>query len=120
VPEKSDSWTEPLIVRLKDAGAGREPIVYVGSTLTSWVELPGRLKDELSRRRDWVVYVEGDDDLAYQNVVNVIGMARGLHARVVLVGGVSSSGTGSQLPFDKLRAGSVPTKNVGTRAEHPQ
>jgi hypothetical protein len=31
VPAKSDAWTEPLIVRVKDDGAGREPKLLVNS-----------------------------------------------------------------------------------------
>jgi hypothetical protein len=82
---RSDSWTEPLIVRLRYAGSGRESIVYVNSTLTPWDELSQRLKEELSRRRDWVVYVEGDDDVAWGNVTQVIDVARGLNAKVFLL-----------------------------------
>jgi biopolymer transport protein ExbD len=85
VPEKTDSWTEPLIVRIKDAGPGREPIVYVGSTPTTWDEFSGRLKEELSRRREWVVYVSGDDGVAWANVTQAIDIARALHAKVVLM-----------------------------------
>ena len=42
------------------------------------------LKKELSRRADWVVFVEGDPDLPYQDIVHVIDVAHELHARSVL------------------------------------
>jgi len=88
---KSDSWTEPLIVRIKDAGPGLDPIVYVNSTPATWDELPQLLRTELSRRRDWVVYVEGDDAVAWENVTRAVDVARGLHAKVFLISEAESN-----------------------------
>jgi biopolymer transport protein ExbD len=43
------------------------------------------LKKELSRRADWVVFVEGDDNLPFQDIAAVIDVASGLHARSVIL-----------------------------------
>lgn len=87
VPAKSDQWTKPLIVRLEDAGPGKEPKVFVNSEQVRWDALPGALKRNLSLRREWTVYVQGDDSIAYVNVANVVDTARALHARVFLFTG---------------------------------
>src|SRR5262249_47383268 len=58
---KSDEWTDPLIVRIQDDGAGEAPKLLLNSKPVSWVDLDAALKQELGRRRDWVVYVEADD-----------------------------------------------------------
>lgn len=84
VPAKSDAWTGPLIVHLRDAGPGREPKLFVNSTEVTWGDLSRVLKEELSRRREWVVYVAGDDCLPWVNVVGVIDIARAAEAKVVL------------------------------------
>ncbi|MGC2474037.1 MAG: biopolymer transporter ExbD [Candidatus Sulfotelmatobacter sp.] len=87
-PQKSDAWTDPLIVLLKDAGPGQEPKVFVNSTQVDWNNLDTTLKHELARRREWTVYVGGDDCVSWVNVTNVIDIARAYHAKVFLITGV--------------------------------
>jgi len=84
-PAKSDAWTEPLFVRVKDTGRDQAPKLYVNSKEVAWTDLDKALKQELALRRDWVVYVGGDDVVSFQYVANVIDAARGLHAKVVLI-----------------------------------
>jgi biopolymer transport protein ExbD len=90
-PVKSDALTEPLIVLVKDARPGQRPNLYVNSRQVSWEDLDRTLKEELGRRRDWVVYVGGDDEVGWQNVADVIDVARGRQAKVVLITGASKS-----------------------------
>lgn len=85
VPAKSDAWTEPLIVKVKDAGPNQAPRLFVNSKEVAWKDLERALKQELGPRRNWVVYVGGDDATSFQYVANVIDAARGLHAKVVLI-----------------------------------
>jgi biopolymer transport protein ExbD len=92
-PAKSDSWTSPLVVRLKDAGRGQPPILYVNSKQVPWQDLDRVLKQELSLRRDWIVYVGGDDAVGWGNVTTVIDMAHGYHAKVFLVTGDAGNAT---------------------------
>ena len=84
-PAKSDAWTEPLIVQVKDAGPNQAPKIYVNSKEVEWTDLDKVLKQELGPRRDWVVYVGGDDATSFQHVADVIDAARSLHAKVVLI-----------------------------------
>jgi biopolymer transport protein ExbD len=57
----------------------------VGGNPVPLENLHDALKKELSRRADWVVFVEGDDDLPFQNIVEVIDIANSLHARSVML-----------------------------------
>jgi biopolymer transport protein ExbD len=84
-PAKPDAWTEPVIVLVKDAGPGQEPGLYVNSKVVAWDDLAGALKHQLSGRREWAVYVEGDDCVAWAHVVNVIDIARSDGAKVFLL-----------------------------------
>jgi biopolymer transport protein ExbD len=84
LPAKSDEWTEPLIVRVKDDGAGREPNLFVNSKQIAGDDLDRALKQELAPRKDWIVYVGGDDTIAYQYIATVIDGARSRGARVIL------------------------------------
>ncbi len=85
VAAKPDAWTEPVIVLVTDAGPGQEPGLSINSKVVAWDDLASALKRELSGRREWTVYVEGDDCVAWANVVNVIDIARSDGAKVFLV-----------------------------------
>jgi biopolymer transport protein ExbD len=84
LPAKSDAWTDPLIVKLKDEGPGQEPKLLVNSKETTWIDLDRVLKQELALRKDWVVHVTADDCLPWSNVTNVIDVAHHEGAKVVL------------------------------------
>jgi len=94
VIQESDAWTEPLIVRVNDAGPGERPDLYVNSRRVAWEDLDRVLKQELGRRKEWVVYVAGDDDVAFEYVAEVIDLARGDQAKVFLITGDAGSGHG--------------------------
>jgi hypothetical protein len=90
-PQKSDAWTEPLVVLATGARPGQRPNLYVNSKLVAWEDFDHVLKQELSRRREWLVYVGGEDTVAWQDVVNLIDMARRDHATVYLITGTTRS-----------------------------
>ena len=85
VPQKSDAWTEPLIVLVRDAGLGQEPTLVLNGKSVNWSDFSGALKNELVMRKDWTVYVGGDDCVAYINIANVVDVARGYRAKVFLI-----------------------------------
>jgi biopolymer transport protein ExbD len=85
MPVKPDAWAEPLIVLVKDAGPGQEPRLCVNSKVVAWDDFASALKHELSGRREWTVYVEGEDRMPWADVASVIDIARGDGAKVFLV-----------------------------------
>jgi len=85
VPMKPDAWTEPVIVLVTDAGPGQEPGLSINSRVVAWDDLASVLKHKLSGRREWTIYVEGDDCVAWANVINVIDIARSDGAKVFLL-----------------------------------
>jgi biopolymer transport protein ExbD len=87
VPQNSDPWTEPLVVLAKYRGPGQRSNLYVNSRLVAWEDFEHVLKQELSQRREWVVYVGGDDNVAWQDVVNLIDVARSDQATAYLITG---------------------------------
>lgn len=83
---RSISIEPPVIVRIESSPDPHfAPKVYVNSTTVEWTDLKQALKDELKLRPAWVVYIDGDSDVAWQDVVNVADAARELHAKVVLL-----------------------------------
>ena len=85
VPQNSDIWTEPLIVQVKHSAPGQTPDLQVNSKLVAWEDFDRVLKQELSRRPHWVVYIGADDEVAWQDVVNLVDEAHRDHATVYLI-----------------------------------
>jgi len=98
VPAKSDTWTEPLIVSVEFVAWGQQPDLFVDSKQIAWEDLDATLKEELGRRKDWTVYVTGDDNSAFQNVADVIDVARKYHATVFLLTGKVRHQSSRRLP----------------------
>ena len=72
---------EPLLVRVVGG-----PSLYIDSDRVAWEDFSAVLHTELSRRPpDWPVYVEGDPDLEWRQVAEVIDAIRGAGADVVLL-----------------------------------
>jgi biopolymer transport protein ExbD len=84
---EDDPLTEPVIVCVADTGAGSSPRVYLNARPTSWDELGSALRDQLKLRPKWVVYVEAEPSVSWADAATVLDIAKGLHTRVVLLGG---------------------------------
>jgi hypothetical protein len=84
---KTDPWTNPVMVRIADAGPDAIPKLYVDSKLVGWNDLDGVLKEELERRPpiDWIVYLEVDPNMEYEKAVLVIDVIRKDQAQVVIL-----------------------------------
>jgi hypothetical protein len=81
----SDPASQPVIVQVLYNGPGVEPDVHVNSKVASWGRLDSALMDELKLHPKWLVYVEADANVGWADVANAIDVAKGLHARVVLL-----------------------------------
>jgi biopolymer transport protein ExbD len=75
----------PIIISVISTNGSGQPVLYVNSKETSWGELGSTLRSQLEVRPHWIVYVEGEDDASWQDVVNVIDVARALRSEVVLL-----------------------------------
>jgi biopolymer transport protein ExbD len=85
-PSQSSPWIEPLRVRVEFAGQSARPNLYLNSQPISWEDFGTVLAKELNRRPPhFPVYVEGDRDLEWRQVVKAIDIVRGLQAEVVML-----------------------------------
>jgi biopolymer transport protein ExbD len=84
-PGKSPIFSPPVIIRIESTRQS-PPRVYVNSKPVAWRDLGSALTEELKVRSEWVVYVEGDRDLQWDDIVNAVDTIRGVHARAVLLG----------------------------------
>jgi biopolymer transport protein ExbD len=86
-PKKSDAFTQPLVVLTQDAGPGQRPNLFVNSKQVAWEDFDRKLKEELGRRPNWVVYMGGDNNVPWQYVASLLDTAHGDHATVYLITG---------------------------------
>jgi len=75
----------PVVVRIEKAARPRLTRVLVNSKPVEWSDLGKVLTEELKKRPDWIVYVEADQDLPFQDVVAAVDVIQSVHARGVLV-----------------------------------
>jgi biopolymer transport protein ExbD len=81
----SDLLPEPLVVRIR-RDLGGSVRLFFNSEESPHDAFQARLRQELDRRPpSWPVYVSGDVDLDWQQVVNIIDSIQGEYARVILL-----------------------------------
>ena len=83
--QDSDRRVEPLVLRLQGARPGLPSKLFLNSKQLPWEELNRGLKAELSRRSVWVVYIEVDSNLPWQDALTAIDAVRAVHAKAVLL-----------------------------------
>jgi len=92
LPAQATPWPEAIRLRIDVHNRW-----YLNDALTSGSALPNALKAALSRRAQWVVYIEADPDVPYGGPVAAMEIVRAAHARVILLT-PQSSGNGGPTP----------------------
>jgi biopolymer transport protein ExbD len=88
---------QPLLVQVVGDWRSGRPSLYIDSNRVAGEDLDTVLHKEMSRRPpDWPVYVEGDPDLEWRQVVEAIDAIRGAPAE-------SSFSIGQKAPTELLR-----------------
>jgi len=72
---KNNQPDRTIVVQLIDRGPGQEPAVKINTDDATWENLQGRLTDIYKQRAEKVMFVKGDDSIAFNNVANVIDLA---------------------------------------------
>jgi len=80
-----DQWTPPVVVRIALQPTRSESKLMVNSVACSWDDLGTVLENELKRRPEHVVYVEGDPEIYWAYAAEVIDVAQGLGAKPYLL-----------------------------------
>jgi len=83
LPQPSDTTpsaptaVRTIVIQLEEAsGKDQPPTVKINSQEVSWAELEPRLFDIFKQRAEKVAFVEGDDDVEFRFVADVIDQAR--------------------------------------------
>jgi biopolymer transport protein TolR len=72
---KNTTPDRTIVVQLIDRGPGQEPALKINQEDVTWDNLQGRLADVFKTRAEKVMFVKGDDAVAFANVANVIDIA---------------------------------------------
>jgi biopolymer transport protein ExbD len=71
---------EPLVLTLQPANSDStsvETSLFLNSRPIPWTQLRNTLRAELSRRANRIIYIDGDQDLHYAEVVRLVDAAEG-------------------------------------------
>lgn len=72
---KNNTPDRTIVVQLIDRGPGQDPALKINQDEVTWENLQGRLSDIFKTRAEKVMFVKGDDAVAFANVANVIDIA---------------------------------------------
>ena len=80
-PPPPNQKTQPdpqrtIVVQVLDKGAGQLPGLKINDEETTWDNLQGRLTDIFKSRAEKVMFVKGDDNIPFQNVAQVLDIAK--------------------------------------------
>jgi biopolymer transport protein TolR len=80
-PPPKDQKSEPpertVVVQVLEAPGGGKPKLKINQDDVSWDNLNSRLTDIFKTRAERVMFVKGDPDIEFQNVAQVIDIAKG-------------------------------------------
>jgi biopolymer transport protein ExbD len=80
-PPPKDQKSEPpertVVVQVLEAPGGGKPKLKINQDDVSWDNLSSRLTDIFKTRAERVMFVKGDPDIEFQNVAQVIDIAKG-------------------------------------------
>ena len=72
---KNQSNDRTIVVRVIDRGPGQTPGLKINEDEATWDNLQGRLTDIFKTRAEKVMFVQGDDNIPFADVANVIDIA---------------------------------------------
>jgi biopolymer transport protein ExbD len=75
-PNNPPPTDRTIVVQLLSAGGGGKPALKINQEDVSWENLQGRLADIYKTRAEKVMFVKGDPDVMFENVAQVIDMAK--------------------------------------------
>ncbi len=80
-PPPKDQQKQPpppertIVVQVLKSGDPDRPTLKINQDEVKWEELEGKLRDIFATRAEKVMFVKGDDDIAFANVAQVIDLA---------------------------------------------
>jgi len=76
-PNQPKTDTDRTVVVQVKGEAGQKPTLKINQEDVTWENLQQRLTDIFKQRAERVMFVKGDPDVEFQNVAQVIDIARG-------------------------------------------
>jgi biopolymer transport protein TolR len=64
-----------IVIQVLKSGDPNQPTLKINQDETSWETLEGKLRDIFASRAEKVMFVKGDDDIAFSSVAQVIDIA---------------------------------------------
>ncbi len=75
--QKTEPTDRTVVVQVLESPGSNKPKLKINQDDVSWDDLDSRLTDIFKTRAERVMFVKGDPDVEFQNVAQVIDIARG-------------------------------------------
>jgi biopolymer transport protein ExbD len=80
IPQPSSDTVSPIVrtivIQLAEPKSGDLPILKINQQELAWPDLKAKLQDIFKQRAERVAFVQGDDNVDFEYVADVIDMAR--------------------------------------------
>jgi biopolymer transport protein ExbD len=80
IPQPSSETVSPIVrtivIQLAEPKSGEFPILKINQEELAWPDLKAKLQDIFKQRAERVAFVQGDDNVDFEYVADVIDMAR--------------------------------------------
>jgi len=80
IPQPSSETVSPIVrtivIQLAEPKGGEFPILKINQEELAWPDLKAKLQDIFKQRAERVAFVQGDDNVDFEYVADVIDMAR--------------------------------------------
>ncbi len=86
-PSKETGRADPekqIVIQLHDSGESQRPLLRINQEEVKWEDLETRLKDIYTQRMDKVAFLQGDPEVDFEYVADVVDVTH--HAGVLRVG----------------------------------
>jgi biopolymer transport protein ExbD len=77
-PAKTDTPqpVHTIVIQVAESKSGETPVLKINQQAVGWSELETQLRDIFKRRAEKVAFVQGDDEVNFEYVADVIDIAR--------------------------------------------
>ena len=78
-PAKDDAAPQPvrtIVIQVSGAKSSETPTLKINQQVVGWAELEPQLHDIFKQRAEKIAFVQGDDEVNFEYVANVIDIAR--------------------------------------------
>jgi biopolymer transport protein ExbD len=84
---RKEPWREAVLIRIVAQDRGRIPKIFVNASPVAWSDLAKAVQRHIGRGPETTVYVTGDNNVSWSDIMNAVDVVHSLGCKVVLLTG---------------------------------